>query len=103
MSVEYKAIYGYGYHITGNMAAELDEEKYEEFVESNFTHVIDGWRCSDDYFFGIIIESADEGDIIAIPFKEYEHNEFMEMLNLHHYFFPNDPIPPRHYVINQVY
>ncbi len=85
------------------MAAELDEDKYEEFVESNFTHVIDGWRCSDDYFFGIVIESADEGDIIAIPFKEYEHNEFMEMLNLHHYFFPNDPIPPRHYVINQVY
>ncbi len=103
MSIEYKAIYGYGYHITGDMAAELDEDKYKEFIESNFTHIIDGWRCSDDYFFGIAIRSADEGEIIEVPFKEYEHEDFMEMLNLHHYFFPNDPIPPRHYVINKVY
>jgi hypothetical protein len=103
MSVEYKAIYGYGYHITGDMAAELDEDKYEEFVESNYTHVLDGWRCSDDYFFGIVIRSADEGDIVEVPFKEYEHEDFLKMLNLHHYFFPNAPIPPRHYVINQVY
>ena len=50
MSVEYKAIYGYGYHITGDMAADLDEDKYEEFIENNFTHVVNGWCCSDDYF-----------------------------------------------------
>ena len=67
MSVEYKAIYGYGYHITGDMVADLDEDKYEEFIENNFTHIVNGWCCSDDYFFGIAIKSADEGEIIEIP------------------------------------
>ena len=103
MSVEYKAIYGYGYHITGDMAAELDEDKYEEFVESDFTRIIDGWRCSDDYFFGLTIKSADEGEITEIPFKEYEHNDFMEMLNAFHYFFPEGEHIPHHYIIQQVY
>lgn len=103
MSIKYTAIYGYGYHITGDTAAGLDEDKYEEFIESNFTYIIDGWHCSDDYFFGIAIKSADEREIIKVPFKEYEHEDFMKMLDLHHYFFPNTPIPPRHYVINQVY
>lgn len=103
MSVEYKAIYGYGYHITGDMAAEMDEDKYEEFIDSNFTHIINGVCCSDDYFFGLTVESADEGEIIEVPFKEYEHEDFMEMLDFHHYFFPNNPNPPRHYIINKVY
>ena len=85
MSVEYKAIYGYGYHITGDMAADLDEDKYEEFIENNFTHIVNGWCCSDDYFFGIAIKSADEGEIIEVPVEEYEDEDFMEMLNFYHY------------------
>ena len=88
----------------GNPGFYIYEDKYEEFVENDFTHDIDGWYDGGaGYFFGITIKSADEGEIIEVPFKEYEHENFLEMLNLHHYFFPNAPIPPRHYVINQVY
>jgi hypothetical protein len=104
MSVNYKAIYGYGYHITNDMISKMDEDKYEEFIENDFTHDIDGWYDGGTgYFFGLTIKSANEGEIIEIPFKEYKHEDFMKMLDFHHYFFPNFPVPPRHYIINKVY
>ena len=103
MSVEYKAIYGYGYHITGDMAADLDEDKYEEFIENNFTHIVNGWCCSDDYFFGIAIKSADEGEIIEVQDEEYENEDFVKMSNFYHYFFPTLSTSPKYYIINKVY
>lgn len=103
MSVEYKAIYGYGYHITDDMAANMDTDLYEEFVESDFTRVIDGWGGGNGYFFGITVTIANEGECNLIPIKEYEHDEFRKMLDEHHKFFPKIPAIPRHYLIHQVF
>ena len=103
MSVNYKAIYGFGYHITDDMAAEMDEDKYEEFIENDFTHDIDGW-CDGGtgYFFGLIIKSANEGEIFEVPFIGYEHKDFMKMIDRYKFFFPEHHIPPKHFIINQI-
>ena len=104
MSVDYRAMYGYGYHITPEMSSELDEDKFEEFIEHPLTHVLNSWGADPGYFFGIDVRSADEDENIAlIPIDEYEHNDFMEMLNTFHYFFPEGEHIPHHYIIQQVY
>ena len=100
MSVDYRAIYGYGYHITADMCAEIDEEKFEEFIEHDLTHTINDWGGDPGYFFGIVVCSADEyAPIEVIPFTEYEHGDFIRMVNTFHYFFPEGEHIPRHYVI----
>lgn len=103
MSVDYMAIYGYGYHINADMCAEMDEEKFEEFIDHDMTHTINGWREGSDYFFGIMVRCADEYEpITVIPFTEYEHGDFIRMVNTFHRFFPEVVMAPKHYVIQQI-
>lgn len=103
MSVDYRAIYGYGYHITADMCAEMDEEKFEEFIDHDMTHIICGWADNSDYFFGIVVRSADDyAPIEVIPFTEYEHDDFIRMVDTFHRFFPEVVAAPKHYVIQQI-
>ena len=103
MSVDYRAIYGYGYHINADMCAEMDEEKFEEFIDHDLTHIINSWGENSDYFFGIVVCSADDyAPIEVIPFTEYEHGDFIRMVNTFHHFFPEVVMAPKHYVIQQV-
>ena len=103
MSIEYKAIYGMGYHISGDMITNMDTDLFEEFVEDDFTYVIDDWRGGDDYFFGIEITRAYEGEIDEVPFHEYTHEDFRAMVEAYHHYFPEVHQVPRHYLIHQVY
>ena len=103
MSVDYRAIYGYGYHITTNMCAEMNEEKFEEFIDHDMTHIINGWGGDPSYFFGIVIGDADEYEPIQIiPFKEYQHEDFIKMLEGKRYFFPEKHWGPKRYIIQQI-
>lgn len=103
MNMEYKAMYGYGYHLTSDNLAKMDEEKYEELMESDFIYIVNNWADGDDYFFGLIVTEAKEGDIKEIPLMEYEHTKFMKMMNEYRSFFPNASPIPKHYLIYQVY
>lgn len=103
MSVDYKAIYGYGYHITNDMYQALEPKKFDEFIDHDMTHIVCGWSGNSDYFFGIVVKTATEGNPIeVIPFFEYEHEECMKMFNDFHYFFPEVVTAPKHYVIQQI-
>lgn len=103
MNIDCKAIYGYGYHIIPDMAAAMDEDKFEEFIEHDLTHHINSWTDNDGYFFGIVVRSADDyAPIEEIPFTEYEHGDFIRMVDTFHRFFPEVVATPKHYVIQQI-
>lgn len=102
MSVNYKAIYGIGYHITEDMISEMDEDKFREFIESDFTYLVNRWSNKINYFYGLIIASADEGKIINIPYIDYKNEDLMKLLDFYYYLFPTtEYISPSFFVINQ--
>ena len=102
MSVKYRAVYGYGFHIKPEQVKDMSEEKYEQFVENDFTYILNSWKDNEEYFFGIEVKSAEPGEIVNIPVQQ-SHDRFIEMINTFKYFFPETSPFPRHYIFNQVY
>lgn len=105
MSVDYRAIYGYGFCVSDDMIIEMDEDKYDEFLNSEFTYRVDSWRDGSEYFFGLNLCSAEPGYIFALPIVDnYAHEDFVLMMKEFKKFFPDqDTMRVKHYLINQVW
>lgn len=104
MSVEYEALYGYGFHITPNILEKLDKNKFDEFIDDSFTIAINSWVDDNDKFFGILIESIGEGSIKEVSQGEYPDKiETFKLMDRFHYYFPTEKQVPKHYIIHRVY
>ena len=73
MSIEYRAIYGYGFHLTSNDVASIGEEEIDRFYDSPYTVLLNSWGADPDYFFGIIKTEVDEGEIAIAPHFNNPH------------------------------
>ena len=106
MSVEYRALCGLGYYITPEMCSQLDDETYEDFVDNQYTILIDGWSDSSAYFFGIILQDADDGECKNIVNNiDDKRDEYVKMINDYHKYFVKgifDYSAPQYYLIHQV-
>lgn len=95
MSVDYRAMVGYGYIVTPVMLDNLykrgGEDLLNEFQESDWACPADGY-CPDTtpYFFGIVLEGIGPGKIAPIPTKRnYKHEDFENMVEEFKKFFPD--------------
>jgi hypothetical protein len=86
MSVDYRAMVGYGYMVTPAMLDTLyqrgGKDLFEEFQESDWAYLVDGYRPEDSpYFFGIILEGIAPGMIAPLPTKRnYKHEDLDKMI-----------------------
>lgn len=105
MSVDYTAIYGYGYMITADEAANIPEDIFDEFIDSDYTLCVDNYTDESNYFFGLKLKQASPGYIYELPVvDEYNHQEFCSMIDEFKHFFPNrSPREIKHYLINKVW
>ena len=95
MSVDYRAMVGYGYMVTSDMLDMLyqrgGDDLLEEFQESDWACPADGY-CPEDspYFFGIVLEGIAPGEIVPLPTKRnYKHEDLDDMIEEFKKFFPN--------------
>lgn len=105
MSVDYRAIYGYGFCVSNKEVATLSDKLYDEFVDSIFTHRTDYIYGETEYFFGLSLCSAEPGYMFALPAVDnYAHEDFMQMMKEFKHFFPQRKTSEiKHYLINQVW
>lgn len=105
MSVDYRAIYGYGFHVSGEDVEKLSPELHDEFVDSIYTIRIDYRHKDIEYFFGLNLCSAEPGYMFSLPAVDnYAHEDFIAMMKEFKKFFPNqDTMRVKHYLINQVW
>ena len=105
MSVDYTAIYGYGYMITADEAANIPEDIFDEFIDSDYTLCVDNYADESNYFFGLKLTQASPGYIYELPVVDkYAHETFMDMMHEFKRFFPNrNPQEIKHYLINRVW
>lgn len=105
MNVDYTAIYGYGYMITADEAANIPEDIFDEFIDSDYTLCVDNYTDESNYFFGLKLKQASPGYIYELPVvDEYNHQEFCSMIDEFKHFFPNrSPREIKHYLINRVW
>jgi hypothetical protein len=95
MSVDYRAMVGYGYMVTPAMLDMLyqrgGKDLLEEFQESDWACPADGYYPKDSpYFFGIILEGIAPGMIAPLPTKRnYKHEDLDNMIEEFKKFFPN--------------
>lgn len=105
MSVKYTTRLGYGFILTKTEYGWLSDEKFEEFIDHDLTHILDGYDPDSDapYFFGLSVISLDPGQYCSIPNDRhflYTHQEIIEMLQEFKKFFPDLKDHPRDYVIS---
>jgi len=67
MSVNYKAFYGYGFELTDEDVFNLEPNKYDLLVDSDYTQFLNGYDDSRHCFFGIQLISLNEGGLCDIP------------------------------------
>lgn len=105
MSVDYRAIYGYGFHVSGEEVDALSDEMKDEFIDSIYTYRSDYYYDDIEYFFGLNLRSAEPGYMFALPAVDnYAHEDFAKMIKEFKTYFPNrDPKEIKHYLINQVW
>ncbi len=60
---------GYGYIIDDNDIADLDEDTCDELCGSNYFYPIDPMRDQGLYFFGLILNTLEPGEIAVVPIK----------------------------------
>lgn len=103
MSVNYRAIYGYGYVVTDADLQSLPIEDYEEFIDSEYHICVDCYHNNGYHFFGLNLSEADPGEVDILPaVDKYNHEDFMKMNSSFKKFFPGPRFRLRHYLINQV-
>ena len=95
MSVDYRAMVGYGYMVTPAMLDMLyqrgGKDLFEEFQESDWACPADGYYSNTSpYFFGIVLEGIAPGKIAPLPTKRnYKHEDLDNMIEEFKKFFPN--------------
>ena len=103
MSVDYRAIYGYGYIVTDADLQSLSTKDYEEFIDSEYHICVDCYQDDGYHFFGLNLNEAVPGEVNIIPtIDNYKHEDFMKMTNLFKKFFPLQRFRLRHYLIHQI-
>ena len=105
MSINYTAIYGYGYLVDADDCAKLSGEQFDDFCDSPFCILIDSWVESNcQYFFGLKLCQAEPGYAFALPSVDnYAHKDFIEMVRQFKSFFPDkDAFTIKHYLINRI-
>ena len=95
MSVDYRAMVGYGYMVTPDMLNMLyqrgGKDLLEEFQESDWACPADGYYSNTSpYFFGIILKGIESGNITLLPTKRnYKHEDLDNMIEEFKKFFPD--------------
>lgn len=104
MSVDYKAIYGYGFIVTDSDLQALTAEEYDNFIDSDYHICVDGYANKDSYhFFGLILNEIVPGEVEVIPAVDhYDHEDFIKMNSCFRRFFPEHKFYLRHYLIHQI-
>lgn len=67
MSVSYKAFYGYGFELTDEDVSNLEPNKYDLLIDSDYTQFLNGYDDSRHCFFGITLISLNEGELHEMP------------------------------------
>lgn len=105
MSVDYRAIYGYGFLVSADDVAKIPDEKIDDFMDNPFCLCVDNYVNSNfEYFFGLKLCSAEPGYAFALPAVDnYSHNDFIQMIREFKEYFPDkDAFTIKHYLINQI-
>ena len=104
MSVDYRAIYGYGFHISNEEVDALPEELHDDFIDSIYTICTDCIYENVGYFFGLNLCTAEPSYMFALPAVDnYDHKDFIAMIKEFKKYFPHrDAMKIKHYLINQV-
>ena len=78
MSVDYTAIYGYGFMITADEVADIPEDLRDEFFDSDYTIRVDSYADESNYFFGLKLTQASPGFMFELPVVDkYAHETFL--------------------------
>lgn len=103
MSVDYRAIYGYGYIVTDAELQSLSAEDYDEFIDSEYHTCVDGYQDNSYHFFGLNLRETEPGEVNILPVvDDYIHEDFKKMNKAFKKFFPEKKIRLRHYLIHQI-
>lgn len=103
MSVDYRAIYGYGFIVTDADLQNLRADDYDAFIDSDYHISIDGYNENSYHFFGLALSEAEPGEVNILPAVDnYEHEDFIKMNSSFRQFFPEQRFRLRHYLIHQV-
>ena len=77
MSVYYSARLGYGFVVEQNELQWMEDHNIiDDFFDSSYVCVIDGYSSVPKYFFGITRFALDPGEIASVPIN-YRHNEHL--------------------------
>ena len=102
MSVSYTTRFGYGFQVSQKEVKQMTEEKLQAFQESDYALSLNGWEPDTcNYFFGILQGFVDPGYMVEVPTRRnYNHEEFMEMLEEFKSYFPDrKEYVPRDYIL----
>jgi hypothetical protein len=103
MSVDYRAIYGYGFIVTDADLQNLSAEDYEKFLDSEYHICVDCYRDNNYHFFGLVLSEAEPGEVNVLPAVDnYEHEDFIKMNSSFRRMFPIQKFHLRHYLIHQI-
>lgn len=103
MSVDYRAIYGYGFVVTDTDLQNLRVNDYEAFIDSDYHICVDGYSDDGYHFFGLVLSEAEPGEVNILPAVDnYEHEDFIKMNSSFRRIFPVQKFHLRHYLIHQV-
>lgn len=105
MSVDYSAIYGYGFMITPEDIETIPEDLRDEFFDSDYAIRVDSYADRSNYFFGLKLTQASPGFMFELPVVDkYAHETFMAMMHEFKHFFPHkDALQLRHYLIHRIW
>lgn len=104
MSVDYRAIYGYGFIVTDADLQSLRADDYDAFIDSDYHIDVDGYNDNGYHFFGLVLSTAEPGEVNILPAVDnYEHEDFIKMNASFRRIFPVQKFHLRHYLIHQVY
>ena len=103
MSVDYRAIYGYGFIVTDADLQNLQVDDYEAFIDSDYHIRVDDYNDDGYHFFGLVLSKAEPGEVNILPAVDnYEHEDFIKMNSSFRKIFPVQKFHLRHYLIHQV-
>lgn len=104
MSVDYRAIYGYGFVVTDTELQNLQVNDYEAFIDSDYHITVNDYNNDGYHFFGLVLSETEPGEVNILPAVDnYEHEDFIKMNSSFRRIFPVQKFHLRHYLIHQVY
>lgn len=104
MSVKYCSRLGYGFIVDSYDLEELrdrENDLCDDFLNNDYTFVLDGWNNNDVCFFGIIEKMIKPGCFYEIPEKKnYKSDEVVEMIVEFKKYFPTKAGAPQNYILS---